>query len=168
MGLRGWWRRDAKLMVVAAVLSAGCHAVKEPLSSIEMSDPKTAKQLVSGFYQLEDERWRWTAREFAVALKPPDQAEKRGATLRLELYVPDTQIEMLGPMTVTASVGRYALDSETFVKGGTYTYLRKIEPDALATSLLPVSFCFDKALSPLEADGRELTVIVSKVSLETD
>jgi len=154
--------------IVALLFATGCHAVKEPASTIEMADLTTAKQLISGFYQLEGGSWRWTAREFSAALKPPDGAEKRGATLRMQLYVPDSQIEMLGPMTMSASTGPYALDAETYAKGGTFAYSRHIPADALATSVLPVSFCFDKALSPLVADGRELTVIVSKIELQTD
>lgn len=150
------------------LLLASCHAVKEPVSSIDIADPETKNQLLSGFYQLEDQAWRWTAREFSVALKPPQGAERHGATLRLVLYIPDSQIQLLGPMTLAASTGSYALDPETFSKGGTYSYLRKIPPSALDTSLLPVDFCFDKALAPLSADGRELTVIVSKIELEAE
>jgi hypothetical protein len=150
------------------LLLASCHAVKEPVSSIDIADLEKAHQLISGFYQLEDKSWRWTAREFSVALKPPEGGEKRGATLRLDLYIPDSQIELLGPMTLAASTGRYALDAQTFSKGGTYSYARKIPADALATSLLPVNFCFDKSLAPLSADGRELTAIVSKIELQAE
>jgi len=163
-----WGLRQQIGSALALILLSGCHAVKEPVSSLDMADTASARQLLFGFYQLEGDSWRWTAREFAAALKPPDGAEKRGATLRLQLYVPDTQIEMLGPMTLAASAGKYALDAETFSKGGTFSYARHIPADALATSLLPVNFCFDKSLSPLVADGRELTVTVSKIELQTD
>jgi len=154
-------------MAVLLLLTA-CHEVREPVSSIDIADAMTANQLLFGFYQLENDAWRWTAREFSVAVKPPAGAEQRGATLRLDLFIPDSQIELLGPMTMAATTGRYALESETFSKGGSYSYTRKIPPEALATSLLPVDFCFDKALAPLSADGRELAVIVSKIELQME
>jgi len=121
-----------------------------------------------GFHQLENGSWRWTAREFSVALKPPEDAEKRGATLHLEFYIPDSQIELLGPLTLAATAGRFTLPEEQFSKGGNYSYRGKIPGELLATSVLPITFNFDKALSPALADGRELAVIVTKVELQAE
>ena len=41
---------------------------------IRMSDPATADQLISGFYDMEgegDNAWRWTGPDFTLALAPP-------------------------------------------------------------------------------------------------
>jgi hypothetical protein len=155
-------------VTVGMVLISACHEVKEPLSRIDLSEVRTADQLLSGFYQLENGAWRWTAREFSAGLRPPDGAEQRGATLELYFYLPDFQVEALGPMTLSASTGTYELSPQTFSKGGTYIYSRKVPKEALATSLLPVTFSFDKATEPLTSDGRELAAIVSKIELQTD
>jgi hypothetical protein len=152
----------------AAVLLSGCHDVKAPVSKIEIVDIRTANQLLSGFYQPENGKWCWTAREFSIALKPPDGGEQRGATLEMEIYVPDVQIGLLGPMTLSANAGSYTLAPETFSKSGTHIYSRNIPGDVLATSLLPVRFSFDKARSPLSGDGRELGAIVSKIELQAN
>jgi hypothetical protein len=151
-----------------AVFLCACHEVREPVSKIDISEVRTADQLLSGFYQLEDGAWRWTARAFSAALKPPDGAEQRGATLELQFFIPDSQIESLGPMTLSANTDGHVLDPETFSKGGTYVYSRKIPSEALATSLLPVRFSFDKAKEPFIGDGRELAAIVSRIELHTD
>jgi len=133
-----------------------------------MADSRTADQLLFGFYQVEDGKWRWTAREFSAALKPPEGAEQRGATLELQVFIPDSQIESLGPMTLSAVTDGYELDPETFSKGGTYVYSRTIPGAALATSLLPVKFSFDKAREPYSGDGRQLAAVVSQIQLQID
>ena len=117
---------------------------------------------------MENDQWRWTKQQFSVALKPPDGAEQRGATLDLNIYLPDSQIESLGPMTLFARTGEFDLAPETFSKGGTYIYSREIPKDALATSLLPVEFRFDKATAPLTGDGRQLAAIITNIELQTD
>ncbi len=153
---------------LAVVLFVGCHRVKEPFSRIDVADVRSGEQLLSGFYQIENGTWRWTARQFSAALRPPEGAEQRGATLQLQFYIPESQIESLGPVTLSANTEGYILDPETFSKGGSYIYSRKIPVDALATSLLPVKFSFDKAIAPIAGDGRELGAIVSRIELQTD
>lgn len=133
-----------------------------------MADLTTANQLLFGFYPLESGKWRWTTRQFAAVLKPPDGSEQRGATLDLHLYFSDAQIETLGPMTLSVTTDGYALDPQTFSKAGAYIYSREIPKDALVTSLLPLYFLFDKATPPLPGDGRELAAIVTKIELQTD
>ena len=149
------------------LMSLGCHAVREPVSKLNMSDATTANQLVSGFWWLEENSWRWTAREFVAALQPPAGAEYNGATVSLHLYIPDSQIESLGSMTLSATTEGRSLPPETFSKGGTYVYTRAIPKDVLATSILPVRFSFDKVLTPDKADGRELAAIVTSIELQT-
>ncbi len=166
--ITGWVSELVATICIALVMLSGCHAVKEPVSKMDMADMRTAGQLLRGFYQLENDRWRWTGQKFSVALKPPDGAEQRGATLGLHIYLPESQIESLGPMTLSACTGEFSLASETFSKGGTYIYSREIPKDALATSLLPVDFQFDKATAPFTGDGRQLAAIVTNVELQTD
>src|SRR5271157_2393710 len=74
-----------------AVVPAGCK--KTPLqSTLNMSDPRIAGQLVDGFYGVEAGAWRWTARQFSVKLRNPEGAAQKGGTLRLVLTVPPAVI----------------------------------------------------------------------------
>jgi hypothetical protein len=154
--------------VAAILMSLSCHQIKEPGSRVNIADVADSNQLLSGFWQIESNSWRWTARAFAVSMRPPDGAETSGATLYLHLFIPDSQIELLGPMTLSASTDNYSLASETFSKGGTYIFARQIPKELMATSLLPVRFSFDKALSPAKADGRELAAIVTGIELQAN
>ena len=149
-------------------VSLGCHHVREPVSKLAFADVTTSNQLLTGFWWLESNSWRWTAREFSAALQPPENAEIRGATLYLHLYIPDSQIELLGPMTLTAITEGHSLQPETFSRGGTYVYTRELPKDLMVTSILPVKFSFDKALPAGQSDGRELAAIVSGIELQVN
>jgi hypothetical protein len=161
---------DKCLIIAGSVFlpTIGCHNVREPVSKLVIADTSTSNQLLSGFWWLESGSWRWTARQFSVALQPPAHAEQRGATLNLHLYIPDSEIESLGSMTLTAEVDDTELKPQTYSKGGIYTYTREVPRDALATSVLPVRFSFDRAVPPYKSDGRELAAVVTEVDLETN
>lgn len=132
-----------------------------------MADPAHSDQLISGFYSVEKDKWRWTAQKFTVGLGPPPGCAQRGAKLVLNLYIPDNQIEKLGPLTLRAEAAGRSLDSETFTKSGSYTYSRDLPASLVDTNLVPVNFSFDKASLPSDTDGRELGAVVTGVSLET-
>jgi hypothetical protein len=156
-------------IVVLFVFLSGCHKRRAPSfsSDLRMSDRSSAKQLIDGFYDLEQNQWRWTAHRFAVVLKPPTGSERTGAVLQLKMFIPEAQIQKIGPMTLSADVGEVSLAPETFTEGGSLSYCRKIPPKLINPNLLlPVVFNFDKAVPPSQADGRELAAVVSEVSLK--
>jgi hypothetical protein len=150
-------------------LLAGCHRLQAPASVVRMGDAATANQLISGFYNLEgsggDSAWRWTGPEFAVALAPPPAAP-HGTHLLVRLYFPETQIQKLGPMTLTASLDGQPLPSETYDKGGIYDFVRDVPACFLDTNVLPITFSFDPYSPRSEADGRDLGAVVLMAALE--
>ncbi|MCU1258008.1 MAG: hypothetical protein JWO80_893 [Bryobacterales bacterium] len=131
-----------------------------------MADPAAARQLIAGFYGLESNSWRWTAKTFVVTLQPPPGADKRGAVLRLRIFIPEGQFQKLGPMTLSADVDDDTLEPETFSAAGNYTYLRDVPPSVLLTNLVPVIFTLDKAAPPSIDDGRELGAVVTEIALQ--
>lgn len=147
---------------------AGCQAkILAPLSNdVKMSDPTSVKQLIAGFYGLEEHKWRWTARRFAVVFQPPAGSQQKGATLRLQLYFPDSEIKQLGPITLTTDVSDITLSPQTFSKPGAFSYVRTVPAAVLHTDLLPVVFSFDKALGVGVKDERELGAVVTEISLD--
>ena len=132
---------------------------------VAMSDASAASQLAGGFYGLEEKRWRWAAREFAVMLEPPRNADETGAELQLQLFIPDKQIQDLGPMTLNADVDGYALEPRTLASGGGNTQTWEVPAAALRSSLVRVNFSFDKAMPPTSADARELAAVVTRAGL---
>lgn len=134
-------------------------------SSIRMGDASASGQLVAGFYDVEATAWRWTARKFAVSLRPPLHAAQQGAVLELHLTVPKNSIDKLGSLSLSATVGGAALASETYSKSGDYTYRRDVPGNLLAGETVRVDFQLDKALPPGDVDKRELGIVASSVGL---
>ena len=152
------------VIVLPDVFVPACERIPDPASSIRMSDTKLAGQLTHGFYFVEGDGWRWTARNFSVALKPPGAASG-GATLVVRLFVPPVQIEAVGPLTLYAGIDGHALKPETYAASGTFEYTRDIPVELLDTNIVPVDFCLDKSTPPTPQDGRELGVVVTAVAL---
>jgi hypothetical protein len=134
-------------------------------SVIDMANPATANQLLSGFYDLENNAWRWTARRFSVALETPPDADRKGATLLLNFYISDAQAKKLGPMTLNAEINGAHLAPQTYASSGRFTYSRRIPSSVLQQQMIPVSFIFDKATPPSGAEARELGVVVTSVEV---
>jgi len=134
-----------------------------------MGDPATADQLLGGFYAVEgperDNAWRWTGPDFSLALAP-SPAARLGARLLLRLYFPETQIQKLGPMTLTAFVDGKPLAPETYDKGGSYDFVRDVPACFLQTNVLPINFSFDTYSPHSETDGRDLGAVVTMAALE--
>jgi hypothetical protein len=134
-------------------------------STIQMGDTATAAQLVKGFHNLEDGRWRWTQKQFALALRPPVQASQKGAVLELHLTVPQSIIDALKSITLTATLGGVALAPETYRKAGEYTYKRDVEPKQISGDAVRIDFQLDKAVPPGTTDQRELGIVVTSAGL---
>ena len=160
------------LLVTLAFAPLGCkrrnagQAAPGMASTIHMGDPQTATQLVSGFYGIEQNAWRWTGRRFSLVLRPPFGAAQKGGTLQLRLTVPPVAIEKLKTISLSATIGGSALPPETYTQAGDYTYTRDVAPALLAGDFVRVDFQLDKSMPPSGADLRDLGVVVLTAGLE--
>lgn len=173
-------RRSISLLVLvalAAASTAGCKAKRRvrvetveeeagPLANVvRMNDPKTAVQLVRGFYSLEQGAWRWTKGQFSVTLHPPAGSAQNGARLEMKLTVPDAVIERVKATTLAATVNGHVLEPEKFTKGGEFVYKREVPASVLGGDAATFDFQFDKFLAAGQIEERELAAIVSSVAL---
>src|SRR5438105_8289723 len=139
------------VLIVATFLSASCKpkrkwATPEPLakqsflaSSISIGDPASSSQLLSGFYSTED-TWRWTKKDFSVALGRPGTAAEKGAKISLVFAIPDLVIQKLKSITLYAAVNEVKLPPETYTKPGEYTYSRDLPPTNFTAEKVSVDF----------------------------
>lgn len=133
---------------------------------VHVADPRSATQLVSGFYNIEQNAWRWTAGHFSVVLRAPRMAAQKGALLKLKFAVPDAVISKLNTVSIGANIDGKAIPPETYTQAGEYVYLREIAPGILTRDAAKIDFALDKALPPGAVDARELGVIVTSIGLE--
>jgi hypothetical protein len=175
-------RPVAAIFVAVAFAPAGCNrehkvTVKETVEegpgvtgtamAINMGDPKQERQLVSGFYSIESNAWRWTAKDFTVSLRPPAGAAAQGATLIFALSIPQAVVDRLKSVTLSAFVNGTALAPETYAHDGQYEYKRDVPPNLLKGRAVRVEFQLDKSMPPAGGDARELGIVARSVGLES-
>jgi hypothetical protein len=134
-------------------------------SSIYAGDPNVASHFAKGFYDVEENAWRWTGKDFAVDLSGPLHSDQRGAQLVVKLAVPDAVIQKLTSVQLSASIQGYKLEPQIYTKPGQYTYTRDVPADKLQNDAVRIDFSLDHTLPPTETDKRALGIIVSEVGL---
>jgi hypothetical protein len=178
-----WERRaalracSAALLLAVALVPMGCKRPKPApvqltveeaprmASTVRMGDAAAESQLLSGFYGIESGAWRWTGKQFTVALRPPAGAAQKGATLEARFTVPDVVIAKLKNITVTASMNGQKFAPETYSKAGEYTYKCDAPAAAFKGDSVKVEFSLDKAMPPGGGDIRELGIVALSIGL---
>ena len=145
------------------------HEQNTPFVSIvNMNDPAASPQLVRGFYQVENGLWRWTMKQFQVALKPPPGSAQKGARLTFKFTIPEVISSRLGPITLNAAINGVPLPPETYKKPGDYVFARDVPASALLKDdAVIAAFTSDKAIPPSPNDARELALVAVSVGLES-
>jgi len=167
----------AILVLSLAIAPAGCkrhrrvmvRTVEEGpalVSVVATADPHVAAQLVSGFYGVEQNSWRWTAGRFSVLLRPPRTAAANGAVLQLKFAIPDVALAKMKAVSVSAYVNGTALAPESYTQAGQFIYSRDVPGNLLAGDVARVDFSLDKTIPPSAGDRRELGVVVSLVGFQ--
>jgi len=165
-------------VILSASAIAGCQrgdldltdrTEEEPpplAANVDAANPLVAPQLVSGWWSVEQNSWRWTARKFAVILRTPIGGTTEGARLLFNFTLPDVVFTHFTQVTLSASIHGSPLAPETYRRPGTAMYMREIPADFLSVRSVRIDFELDKAMPPSQADQRELGLIARNVSLE--
>jgi hypothetical protein len=135
-------------------------------STVQMSDPKAAIQLLKGFHAIEQNAWRWTMANFSVTLKAPPGAGQKGATLMAKFTVPDAVISNVKSTTLTASLSGEKIGAATYQAPGDYTFNAEIAPKAIPSDSVTIDFALSKFLPAGSLDQRELGIVASMISLD--
>src|SRR3954470_7412215 len=114
------------LAVALAFGSTGCKRQRKPrvetveesapglAAVVNMADPRASAQLLKGFYDVEQNAWRWTMGKFSVTLRPPLNAAQHGATLVVKFAIPDAVLSRTKSMTLSATVNGAQIPGETY------------------------------------------------------
>jgi hypothetical protein len=146
--------------------ASGSGTVSRGAALVRMNDSRTGAQLLSGFYAIENNAWRWTAGTFSVLLYTPPASAQRGAALTLAFTIPDIAIRQVGDVTLTASINGMALRSVKYDKAGVYIFTADVPPSMLTTDSVTVDFALDKSFQT-NGDVRKLGVIAASVGLKS-
>jgi hypothetical protein len=127
------------------------------------ADPRVVDRL-EGFYAVEGGRWRWAKPSFAVMLDSPLRGTATSARLSLDLYVPDSLMAKVGPVTLSGHIGTHSLAPETFRKTGTCAYTRDLPAGWLQPGRNRFEFAVDKSMR--DPAGRDLSVVMAAAQIE--
>ena len=174
-GSRAWIGLAVALALAAS--TGGCKAKRRirvdtveeeagPLAgTVRMSEPRTAVQLVRGFYALEQGAWRWTKSQFSVTLRPPANAAQNGARLEMKITMPEAVLAKVQSTSLFCTVNGQALEPEKIAKAGDLLYQRDVPGSALTGDAVTFDFHVDKFLAAGQVEERELALIVLSVGL---
>ncbi len=149
--------------------SAGCTEGSDPvrpeaderafcLARSRNPDPGWSLMLVSGWHDLEDESWRWTARRFSVRVHLTRAARLR--RVELNFAFPSEQFSRIGTIRLGARVNGVALAPCVFNRPGEHTYAALVPAEIPAAEDIDIEFELDNAYPPTGRDLRELGVLV--------
>ncbi len=167
----------ALILILSVLTIAGCKHRHRPnpnatveeeselSSAVSVADPRDSSQLLGGFYELEQNAWRWTAKQFSVSLATPKGASARGGKLECQFTIPDVAAASLSGVSIAATVGGTKLTPFRASKTGEQTATFDVPPEALQAVAVIAEFELDKTV-PLQAgETRVLGLIVSRFAL---
>jgi hypothetical protein len=166
-------------LIPILILASGCqlrhrpnpHATiedeSEISSTLRMSDPRDAAQILDGFFGLESGAWRWSMKRFSVSLAPPKGAAQRGARLELTTTVPDAVAAELVGTTVTATIAGQRLAPARVKQSGEQIVTFEVPATALGVEAVIVAFELDRTIPRRQGETRDLGLIVSRIALVT-
>jgi len=151
-GLRPFDLSRAPVDVVRADL-----IVEHPpaLERLPMNAPEAERQIVSGLYQLEENRFRWTGRRATVLLKRPPLP----APLYAVLYVPDAA----PARRISIAVDGAELGEQVVAGPGLHTVVTR--PVPAGSPVASVTVTVDRTFR-VPGDHRELGVILSEIGFQ--
>lgn len=140
-----------------------CLCPENTMPSVRTANVATSDQLVKGFYPIEEGAWRWTGKQFAIALAVPKTPHP---LLSVDVAVPQVLLDQVGgSTTLHARMGASELAPQTFNAAGNFTYQREL-PKIDGAQVVEVDFSVDKTVPPKGGDPRELGLVVLGASIK--
>ncbi len=127
-------------------------------------EPGSTGRLLSGWHELEEWTWRWTKRRFAAALRVPRRSGM--VSLELRFSLPESLLERVGPVTLSARLAGQALPPESYDQPGEHLFRRAVPASGLTGQEAVAEFELDKALPPEATDERERGLVAISLRLE--
>jgi hypothetical protein len=172
-------RRRAFFLLVLAVTATSCkgkhnrvtvqneeEAAPRMASLVRMNDPQASAQMLTGFYGVENNSWRWTTGKFSVLLRTPLSAAAQGGVVTFDFSLPDVVIQRLKSVEITASVNGTKLKSAKYDKPGANIFTADVPPSLLTGDSVKVDFALDKTIPP-DVDKRDLGVVATSIGISS-
>jgi hypothetical protein len=125
---------------------------REPaLSYVPMNTPEAERQIISGLYQLEENRWRWTAGAARLLLKTPLEPMPVQATFAIPGAAP--------ARTIALELDGREVARQSYLQPGVYTL--RSPPQKMPAKTAVLTIAVDKTFS-VPGDHRTLGIILTE------
>jgi tRNA (mo5U34)-methyltransferase len=132
--------------------------LKSRIAAREFAFPgQTRLIMTDGWHEVEDGRWRWTERKFAVYVRNPAPEAR---SIVLSFAFPKKALEKVGPITLSCRCNGVALPPRTYSRAGNHLYRASLPAAVHPSGHAEIEFELDRALPPDAVDERERGVIV--------
>jgi len=128
---------------------------KPTLEYLPMNAPESEQQIVSGVYELEQNKWRWTSDKAVLLLKSPAQP----MPIKVDLYIPDQS----PARTIRLLVDDRLIKEARYGRPGSYNITTDPVPIERASATLTIAV--DKTFS-VPGDPRQLGIILRGAGFE--
>ncbi len=128
-----------------------------------VAEPVSTADLLSGWHELENQRWRWTEQRFSALFRT--HSDPSGLRLRLEFKLDPALVDRFGTVQLSGSVNGSPLPGQMYSNAGVHVYLAPIPEQAGSSYGLRIEFTLDKALEPGPVDCRQLGLVVIQMSI---
>jgi hypothetical protein len=125
---------------------------KPTKSDLPMNAPEADQQIVSGVFQLENDKWRWTSGTAVILLKSPSEP----TPLVVRFFIPDSA----PARQIKVELDNQVVAAQTYTAPGSYTLMSP--PQKPAGDSARVTITADKTFST-QSDARQLGLIVTEV-----
>ena len=119
--------------------------------------PDLLVRALHGWYAPENDKWRWTAKTFALEVVPP--ADGTPSEFALRFQVPELLLEVQGQVRVTCTIEGYPAGAVTCTRAETLEFRGRF-PSLSTRRTIRLDFKVQSSYSPAAGDVRELGVIV--------
>jgi len=148
---KGFWPFGLSAGVIDRVRALEVVERRPTLQYLPVNAPEAVSQIVSGLYDLEDNRYRWMARTAVVTLKSPAAP----APLEVSFTIPGSA----SARRVTVRMDGHEIATQTYPGPGTYTLSVPARPTgAYATVEIEVDRTFTAP-----PDRRDLGIVITAV-----
>jgi hypothetical protein len=160
---RSYWQVRNSLAVGDTGRSDPIRRDERIFCLLESKYDRLAKvNLLHGWHDSEGSGWRWTGREFALAVP----AGKASATrsISMAIFVPAGLLARFPTITVSIEANGVVLPSAVFEKPGTHHLIREFQ--SAPTGETRFEFRISHALPGDDSDARERGIIVASIKVE--
>lgn len=135
------------------------------LKSTKLNDPADSAELLDGWHELEQNRWRWTERRFGAAWETLPRTSGQ-CLLRVEFSVHERLLAATGRVKLAARVDGVALAPAEYRAAGQHVYERILDAASLPAGRVTARFELDACIEPDAADSRERGLLVTALALD--